>query len=1072
MYVASFSTASNGCKLSISPSTDTYIPGQAFTVTISSPTRLAFKAVALGGATISNPRGGILSTSTCADFNSLMTSSTFTLNAPTTGGSPIQVKAICGSSTIMNVADDIILQPVRISPSKIVVAPEFSTDPAFTYQRTLDTKTVLFFKANSTHCVFKMTSSFGGYISFGVSSAIISSYALIGMDPTYNPGYNPVALYQLKSKTGSNNQIAVLVAGPSTLSTYGISGASFSVVSGVSTLVWTMEIANQVSSFTLVPVKPSFTNVTYAVGPPAFSLHNDAGVLEINFFNGSSTTNVSSAPTPITSSDPNYPSEVVLNPSMTLFYKLNSTYLALRLSMNSSGYVALGTGLTMIGSTSIVGMDPTQNPGFPAVGLYKLNSKTATPSQVMTMLASTSAELQNYGIYEASFTSTSNAADLRWTMKVSSQQSSFLLASTSSPVDVFYAGGPVTFSLHNFQGSISGLSFSSQSLSGGPTGGSTYNVPTLLAVHILAGIVSWAVFAPFGGKLFRGEDSTSTHVTNTVVIPLFNNIKHGSPLCGFSAQSWLRYHYILLTTGVIISLIAGSAGYFFVTALEIPHLATTHEQTGAFVVVLSIFQLCYGYCRPKSPNSTFQMIHPLIGYLLFLAGLAACLLGMAEFDNISGSQPYTFLGTSGTPGFTGSLGAMIVIMCSAWFLSLIVGLVRAFCISSPWISNEKGIGEEIPFSDVNKHNNEHDCWVIYRGEVYNITGFLNLHPGGKGAILQSAGRDVTQPFDTAGHSNNARTILNRYYVGTLAQSLEELIPANVSTAIEKVDVFQSSPRFFLLNGSKQEVTLIEKSIKTHNVILLKFALPNPTQVLGLPIGKHITVYGPSNIFVHQKERGKWNGKAESNASEIQRNYTPISNDETDVGYFTLLVKVYRPCPQFQDGGRMSRYLDSLKQGDSVMISGPVGPNQYLGNGIFFSGTRKIAFTKLGMIAGGTGITPMFQIANAILKNPDDPVKISILYANSTVEDVLMQEELQELERRYPQRIRVWYTVSRNSGYDWGYDVGRINKDMVMEHIPAASNQTLILTCGPRPMIAAIGSILQQLYYSNNMWIDY
>ena len=51
---------------------------------------------------------------------------------------------------------------------------------------------------------------------------------------------------------------------------------------------------------------------------------------------------------------------------------------------------------------------------------------------------------------------------------------------------------------------------------------------------------------------------------------------------------------------------------------------------------------------------------------------------------------------------------------------------------------------------------------------------------------------------------------------------------------------------------------------------------------------------------------------------------------------------------------------------------------------------------LGMIAGGSGITPMLQIARDILKNKDDKTKISMLYANQTENDILCRNELEEM----------------------------------------------------------------------------
>jgi len=50
------------------------------------------------------------------------------------------------------------------------------------------------------------------------------------------------------------------------------------------------------------------------------------------------------------------------------------------------------------------------------------------------------------------------------------------------------------------------------------------------------------------------------------------------------------------------------------------------------------------------------------------------------------------------------------------------------------------------WQDVAKHNTEQDCWMIIEGKVYNITEWLERHPGGKQILLVSAGRDCTDGF--------------------------------------------------------------------------------------------------------------------------------------------------------------------------------------------------------------------------------------------------------------------------------------------------------------------------------------
>ena len=48
------------------------------------------------------------------------------------------------------------------------------------------------------------------------------------------------------------------------------------------------------------------------------------------------------------------------------------------------------------------------------------------------------------------------------------------------------------------------------------------------------------------------------------------------------------------------------------------------------------------------------------------------------------------------------------------------------------------------------------------------------------------------------------------------------------------------------------------------------------------------------------------------------------------------------------------------------------------------------------IAGGSGLTPMLQVIKEIASNPDDKTKVSFIFANQSVEDIILKKELDEL----------------------------------------------------------------------------
>lgn len=86
-------------------------------------------------------------------------------------------------------------------------------------------------------------------------------------------------------------------------------------------------------------------------------------------------------------------------------------------------------------------------------------------------------------------------------------------------------------------------------------------------------------------------------------------------------------------------------------------------------------------------------------------------------------------------------------------------------------------------------------------------------------------------------------------------------------------------------------------------------------------------------------------------------------------------------------------------------------------------------------AGGTGITPMLQVLNAIFTNPGDPsVKVKMIYANQTPDDILVREELEALAAKHPDRFQLWYTVDRVEDKKWKYDTGFITKEMIEKQL--------------------------------------
>jgi nitrate reductase (NAD(P)H) len=96
-----------------------------------------------------------------------------------------------------------------------------------------------------------------------------------------------------------------------------------------------------------------------------------------------------------------------------------------------------------------------------------------------------------------------------------------------------------------------------------------------------------------------------------------------------------------------------------------------------------------------------------------------------------------------------------------------------------------------------------------------------------------------------------------------------------------------------------------------------------------------------------------------------------------------------------------------------------------------------------------GITPILQIIRAALSDIEtEDTRIWLLYANRTADDILCREELESFSS---ERFSYHYTVT-TAPPQWEYSVGYITDEMMVERLPPPSDDSLILACGPEPMI--------------------
>ena len=137
-------------------------------------------------------------------------------------------------------------------------------------------------------------------------------------------------------------------------------------------------------------------------------------------------------------------------------------------------------------------------------------------------------------------------------------------------------------------------------------------------------------------------------------------------------------------------------------------------------------------------------------------------------------------------------------------------------------------------------------------------------------------------------------------------------------------------------------------------------------------------------------------------------------------------------------------------GDTLDFKGPILKRAYKPN----------QYDHIGMVAGGTGITPMLQVVDEIIANKEDKTKVSLVFGNLSESDILLKGEIDARAKAHPDKFAVYYVVDKApSKYFWQSawtgGVGYVTKEMLAEKMPPPSDKSMVFVCGPPPMYKAI-----------------
>ncbi|CRK22188.1 hypothetical protein BN1723_012605 [Verticillium longisporum] len=208
-------------------------------------------------------------------------------------------------------------------------------------------------------------------------------------------------------------------------------------------------------------------------------------------------------------------------------------------------------------------------------------------------------------------------------------------------------------------------------------------------------------------------------------------------------------------------------------------------------------------------------------------------------------------------------------------------------------------------------------------------------------------------------------------------------------------------------------------------------------------GRHHGGASMANPANYDRERGYFMGTAGDGSERYYVNQGgeangPGGDDEDAKGYLDLLVKKYPDGP-------MSTHMHDMTPGQRLDFKGPLPKYAWTAN----------KHEHIALVAGGTGITPMYQLARAIFNNPADKTKVTLVFGNVTEEDILLRKEFAELENTYPQRFRAFYVLDKPTG-EWSGGKGFIDKNLLKTVLPEPSSGNVkVFVCGPPGLMNAV-----------------
>ncbi|XP_040499642.1 cytochrome b5 reductase 4 isoform X3 [Ursus maritimus] len=416
----------------------------------------------------------------------------------------------------------------------------------------------------------------------------------------------------------------------------------------------------------------------------------------------------------------------------------------------------------------------------------------------------------------------------------------------------------------------------------------------------------------------------------------------------------------------------------------------------------------------------------------------------------------------------------------------------------------KGRLIEVTEEELKKHTKKDDCWICIRGLVYNVSPYMEYHPGGEDELMKAAGSDGTDLFDQVHRWVNYESMLKECLVGRMAikpavpkdygeekKVLNGMLPkSQVTDTLAKegpsspsYDWFQTDSLVTIVIYTKQKDINLDSVIVDHqdDSFRAETIIKDYSYIIHLGLSHEIQEdlsvrvvenVGKIEIVLKKKENTSWKRLGhplenhnslipkKDTGTEIVKPYTPVSDfllsevkEPVLVNnkYIYFLIKIY-------PAGLFTPELDHLHIGDFVSVSNPEGN---------FKISQFQELEDLFLLAAGTGFTPMVKILNYALTNIPSLRKVKLMFFNKAEDDIIWRSQLEKLAFK-DKRFDVEYVLSAPTS-EWNGKRGHISPALLSEFLKRSldKSKVLICICGPTPFTEQGIRLLHDLNFSKD-----